>query len=507
MSLALKFAAYHKNTKGEQLSIPVGGYLEELYLEAWDQPFVIMKSTQCHISEFLLISMYAMAYAGLAHFYVLPTVALRNRFVDVRINENWKNSPFYQRIGRTTDNKGLKIFKGTAMAFVGSQAPGEFTEFAADVATIDELDRCDQNNLKMIDERLADSQFQIVRKVSQPIHEETGIDLEYAKSDKRKFFVKCASNHSQSLEFHSNLADEEGTVFDRKRKDAPRIVCSKSRCNSMVEREPGIWVPEGSGIRGYHISKLFSARVTPPQLVDRYRNALLDDAAMQRFWNGDMGIPYTIRGAKITRDILLAAIRDHRAVKRSPGPNVIGIDVGKRIHYVVFAPLDPLDGQQRVRLIAAGYVHDEKGVIELFNLFGAKIGVIDAMPEIQLVKNLQDAIPGLFRCNYLTGAAAQTEIARDAPKHNQFKQRLIQMNRTVALDLVKTLLAKGAMELPRGADKIEDLFAHLQAGVRVYDEEKRQYFWREGSKADHFHHCCAYGLMAMSARIYVNLIS
>lgn len=283
-SPALTLAQFHETHKGAKLtSIKPGEYLHDLYRDAFRvREFVIMASTQCGKTEWAFITSMAFAEYGVSHLYVFPTDQIRNQIVADRVDRMLYHRLYRHLAGDSdADNRGLKLLGKGSVMFVGSNSPVSFISYPADVITIDEYDRCDNKNLEMAVERLSASRHRYQRKISNPTFDGVGIAAEYAKSDMRRWSVKCHCGHSQILDFFKHLADEKGEPYDASGADDPNVVCE--HCRKPFDRfGRGEWVAaQASDIRGYHISKLFSTQVTTTELISRYRARITSGSGRQ----------------------------------------------------------------------------------------------------------------------------------------------------------------------------------------------------------------------------------
>lgn len=451
----------------------------------------MMKSTQNGISEWAIVTTFGFSELGLNNFYVLPTEQLRNRFIDTRVDGLMLRVPYYAKVlGSDSNNKSLKSYKNAFIAFIGSNSPVGFTEFPADVATIDELDQCDQTNLPMVEERLSASKYRIIRKISQPTVSGYGIAAEYEISDKRRWFVHAECGHWNHPDFLRNLADLKGVPYDRSGAENPQCLCEK--CHKPFNRfGKGEWVAENSiPYRGYHISKMFSTQVTTGDLIARYQKGIFNASVMQRVYNGDWGLPYNAPGSKIDKELLDACINPEYSLPDScTEPTVAGIDpggaAGDRHNAIVL---------HEGRLMYAGIVRDAKEIVELYRRFNVRVAVIDAGPERRMVHDVQKAHAGTFRCSYMSGSSEETELSRPKVQHG----RKVTVNRTDSMDATKEFVARQRFMLPHNAPILDggEFYRQIQAPTRVYDADRKMYIWTEGGDHDHYFHSLNYALIA-----------
>lgn len=483
------FAKTHKNTKGEALSIPKGNFLFDLYNKYWDKNVCLIKSTQSGISEWLVVTGKAFAKIGLNHFYLMPTDMIKNRFIDERIDRVIKNDVWFSKFAKTgVDNKSLKQWFGSMIAFVGSNSQASMTSFPADVLTIDELDHCNEENVIMAYDRLANSKNKIIRKVGNPTYDGVGISFEYQQSNKGYWTIKHDCGNWINPNFFENVCDEEGTLYS---KNEPELICR--HCNKPFDRfEYGYWVFEDNGksTYGFQISHLFSANVTIKELHERYvTRALVNESEKQMFFNNALGLPFTSSGSKITKPMLDDCIDiNHKLSTHSENTTYIGIDPGRRIHYVI---LNKNIQERKLEVIDFGYVMSTKELHNLIKMFNCRIGVIDAAPELQLVTELLKTYPYFARARYYSD---RVNIQRRQNRIN----RLVEVNRRYEMDHIRELFVMKHYKLPVNVETIkeQEFYKHLQAPIRVYDKDKDDYTWKEGSFRDDLFHALLYATIA-----------
>jgi len=99
------------------------------------------------------------------------------RYVHERFDKTVAFTPRYKEALRSgTDNVHLKQIGPGTISYVASGSASQFTEFAADTVCIDELDRCDQDNVVMAKERLSNSDSPRYCYISNPTIVGFGID-------------------------------------------------------------------------------------------------------------------------------------------------------------------------------------------------------------------------------------------------------------------------------------------------------------------------------------------
>lgn len=482
---------YHRTHKNERIVFDRKHYLQEIYL-ADDPDITVIKSTQCGISEWLWLQTLGKSMQGRSIFYVLPTIILKNQFVRDRIDRSILFTPYYQKLIKTgeraSESMSLKHIGTGGVAFIGSNSAASFTSYAADDVIIDELDQCDQKNLQMAPERLSASSDPRTIKVSNPTIEGVGIDEAYGRTDKREWHIRHDCGEWVCLDFFQHVVRKEGDDFiildsgwERDNDQDARPICDK--CSKPIDRfADGEWVKTGIGSRrGYHISKLFSTNTTLSELLDRFESGLVNDTALQRFYNGDLGVAFTAEGAKISRLMIEQCVDDYRMEDVEPGACVMGIDVGKLLHIRISEVLD--DG--RLRAVYIGTAHTYTEIRTLYRQYKVRMGVIDANPERRLSQKVCSTLPGMWMCFY---GSTKREIY-DA------RSKILTVPRTPALDAVKEALALQKVVYPKNVTSIDDFVPQMTAATRIWKEEREEFIWEEGSRDDHYMHAESYGLL------------
>ena len=499
-----------------------GRYEWEWYEESFYHSFRIQSSTQSGKTEFAIVSLSAGANDfGWRTMYLLPTQPIRDQFVSNRWDKQVRAIPWYRdRLSDgAVDNKSLKIFAGmngpVAIRFAYSKSESQVFEFPADRLIVDEYEQCDKANVKNAHGRLDGSDVRLSQMLSNPKFKNAGIEREMAQTDRRRWHERCAhdchrpdgSTHWYTPDFFLHIVDPETHRARDPHFDGTnelRLICDN--CGRPLAQQArmsrsGLWIPTASSsMRGYFVNKLFSARVPFSELYERYQAALTDDEAMQAFENNDLGRGLTLGGVKISEEMLNACIDPEYTLPSGVSDSItcIGIDPGKPIYYEIYKPRGDL-----MDLVAVGNVHDEaslRGVIEQYN---ARVGVIDEGPELQMVRNLMASYPHFYRCRYLTGASGRQNVSKEQTQTKNWQERrTLKVNRTVALDNVKSAFVRKIIRLPVNARSLDGgkFYAQMQASTRVYDKDREEYIWTDEG-ADHHHHAGGYAILARNVAL------
>lgn len=475
---------------------------------------MIKKAVQVGISELLICDAFGRADMGLRVFYVLPTIDLRNTFVRDRIDRPLLTVPYYRHRAKPTkkeeavmeiDNVGLKSFgENGLLFFVGSNSPVSFISFPADVAIIDELDKCHESNLALVPDRLSASKYKFIRQVSTPTIEGFGIDQAYNQSDKKHWLVKCEHcGDWWELDFFTHVvrqsADNVFELVDQEWNDNSKedigVFCKKcmKKINRLSQGEHVAEHPKNY-VSGYSISELFSANLTIAQIYHQFLEALTNESKKQRFYNSILGLAYTAPGVKLTRAVLdecIKAGQNYQMPSRSDN-TTMGVDVGQPLLHVLIHDY-PIEGHRR--LVFAGTVRDFEELHTLIARFGVRSGTIDVKPETRKAKEFQVQANSkdcqIWLCEY-PSAPQDQETSFD------LDQKLIKADRTQTMDALVNDYLRQLILLPANASTLEDgdFYAQLCAPTRVFDEATGRYYYTEGSRVDHFFHADCYSMLA-----------
>lgn len=480
--------ALHKTHRNKNLKIK-GTFLEAIYLD--DSKYIdIMKSTQCGISEYLVCFAINDAKNGRNVFYVLPTYVLKNQFVKERFDKTITYTKYYRSLISASKNlwaesTSLKMLNHGSIAFVGSNTANAFLSYPADTMVVDEQTNCNQENLSMGIERLSASEDPREIRVGNPTITNFGIHSEFKCSDQKAWVIKNHCGHYIKPDFFKHvvrMVDENIYIIIDKNYDQNsgkdiQMICD--RCGKPIDRFGiGEWVKtiehEHSG---YHISKLFSTNATLKQLVDRLGKGLVNDTEMQRLYNGDLGLPYVAKGAKIDEEILNNCIEDYILPKKPKFGTIMGVDIGAVIN-VVIREIMP-DGRKFLVYadqIKGKELSDIDKLVELCKKYNVKCAVVDGLPETRFSKKFANSFPGAFMCFF--GNEKKDRISLD--------DKMVTVHRTQMLDSVKENFMTETFVLPKNIRNIEDYYSQITASTRIYDTKKDIYTWEEGNKEDHY---------------------
>ena len=476
----------HTNSRGERLDFRDRRYLEKLYLGIDKWPlFVAKKSAQCGISELMIVvAHYEAAQMGLTVLYVLPKYEIRNRFVNNRIYKLYKRNAYYSHLIREAETRiqrtSLTHFGKGTIAFIGSQVESEFIEIPADSGFVDELDRCNQQNIGLIHNRLLASPYQYQRRFTTPTVDNFGIDIDYNDSTKSVWMIKCPHcGKSFRPDFFQHVVREtEPGLYvpldpDYEPDNDTKELKAYHTCGKQYRRlVDGEWVDEyrSRSWKGVWISQMFG-NPRPTALREQYKvlaAARGNQSKLQDFFNNTQGMSFTTKGSKIL-DVDLQGCMveyDPRTIADLRSVKLMGIDVGAEIHYVV---RDIVRDQHNVACLRQAEVGRVPAFSQLDNViekYHPKVIVIDALPEIHKVLEFKTAHREVYSSMFQEGLKKIGVNKSD---------REIKMDRTAILDYVQDGFASHTLLLPKNAAEQDNgqYFSHLKASTRILEVNEK----------------------------------
>lgn len=484
------YLEHHKNTRGLPMSLDRRPYLLDILLD--DSPeIVIQKSVQCGITEIATCIAYLEAIQGYSILYVLPNQQpMRNHFVTDRVDKHFIRSPFYKSMIRQakgqkgSDSKGLKHFGAGTLHFVGSNTEGEFSEFPADRLIVDEQDLCDAGNLDLAEDRLTESNYKRILRISNPRRPGArhSVGEAFKESDQKEWYVKCTKcGRHQPLVWEKNFIYKDDKGHWKLRDFKGRAKCKY--CNRLFNRlGPGKWVAQNKGapVSGYHISKLFIASTDILELYYKFIKALSGGpSALEIFFGSELGIYYISSVSRISLESLVACVDDDMEDWPEAQPEaviVMGVDVGAVLHYKVSILTDK---SERIA-IDIGTVSTWGDLLSKTREHEPDMIVIDAQPETHKAEEFAFNCPyNVTLCRF--GSREQLESVSLDWKRDPM---LVNANRTAVFDATLAEIDNRMVTYPIPAQFVEGFFKQMQIPIRQLDVERGRYIWTKGE--DHY---------------------
>lgn len=297
---------------------------------------VIYGSSQWGKTEVLICHAAACAgVCGLNVMWVSSTAQKRNKFVADRINPAFGTVPMYKKMfeqaqsrSAKSDSTGLKHFGDGSINFVYATSEREFTSYAIDVGVIDEHQDCHQENIRMIESRMAGSDWGFMMRVGHPdvdgSDERQNLDYLFKNSDQRLWKVPCPTCRAEiEIDWWQHVVHEErnkyGGILNVRPRDEEwkpgsvldmRPICDE--CHRPMNRlsPHGFWQPQKPGhVRhGYNLGNIYNPAPTNRlgKLFEMYLLARHSPGLMSEFVNKFLGKCWSLNAEKISQDMIAA---------------------------------------------------------------------------------------------------------------------------------------------------------------------------------------------------------
>jgi hypothetical protein len=509
----LAWAQKHRSIDGRAFSLDRFTPLKDLYEDDW-QHICVIKPAQRGISEWAItyaafaLDVGAKLWAekpGLNVAYVFPTAeALRDfskeRFSGLRKESAYLGSLFVDAV--EFNGVTFKQIGDSYLYLRGGWSEAQLLSFPADVLILDEFDRMDPRTIALARRRLNASVIGRELDLSTPTIPGKGIHAVYLESDQRVYAQPCPKCSVENVyEFHRDVVvdGEPFDVYQRWTRNAVARGTASLRCPACKADLPdqarlavGTWEaqePEASRIHGYAIPPLAFPFASLQRLAV---NAVADTPAEQlEFYRSDLGVPYTPEGAQITE----AMVRQMASMPVPEGERsriTMGVDVGARFHVRVSADIL---GKRVVLFMGSVATWEE--LTNLLRLYSVRSCVIDALPELHAAEGWANLHPGrVLRAFYPTPLALPGMLFRV-----KALERIIQINRTMAMDSVYSTFAQQREVWPEQIANDPEVIAHFTAPTRVVtaDEHGQETPHWVHSRPDHLFHAMVYDRVAMES--------
>lgn len=517
---------YHTSTKGKRLDLQRFHYLAKPYADI-SPDITLVCGVQSGKTEWFVVDGLALISFGASYQMVQPKDDIVALFTRTRIMEPLARSDYYSKHCKSMHLNRLFGWNcGTGetgkLRVVFSNRADEMISFPADIVGVDERDKCDLNNLALLQDRSLGSEYALTRDSSTP----TTVGNEsvqtiwwmYQQTDQQKYYITCKScGTSQALDWLQNfveeIRDENGKLLQYRlrdegwKHDGSRDIMPICRsCGGGLDRlAPGEWhpserLPNYIHKRGYHWNKFSSPIVRiAEQCWLKYLEAVNSPNLLQRFYNSVCGLPYQGSGTKITEDMLNLCVRDYYMdVEKDTceGPCSMGVDVGPRWLDVRISSYPYRD--KRIR--RSEYIGKVKSVEELPPLierFNVQTVVVDAEPETREILRFKESARCAVYICYTK--CKRGMILADLLLDKVKEERKLTIDRTVMMDEVLSTYARREVMLPKNIRFLSEknYVAEMTNPTRVLEVDdssgREVYVWTHGSDhsflADVYDYC------------------
>ena len=481
--------------------------------DAESEMVVGQKAAQMGFTEWALNKTFkAIDIDGTSVLYVLPANNPdATDFSTARFDPALEGSPHLSNLFTDVKNIHHKRAGHANLYIRGSRSRSQLKSVPVGLLIFDELDEMVQENISLAMERMSGQLEKQSLALSTPTIDNYGINQYYKKSSQNHFFFRCPHcNKLTELVFPECLVMTSEDPDDIKIRDT-HLKCKE--CQGRLEHNAKIdWLSEAQWVQGYtdkiiegfHINQLYSMTVKPYEIAILYLRAQSNPTDEQEFYNSKLGITHIVEGARLTDNDFEKCTGTHIKVGVGQGLVVMGIDVGKWLHYEIDqvfvdreSPTYDINLATTTRLLTEGKVRNFEELDLLMQQYGVSFAVIDANPERRKAFEFAQRFWGHIKlCFYATGITGKAIHIHGDEEHT------MSVDRTSWIDLAMSRFSRKKMILPK--DLSVEYKNHLKAPVRIYTKDISgnpigKYV--TGNEDDHFAHSHTYAELAIQLAV------
>ena len=459
---------------------------------------VYQKPSQVGISELNIAEMFYFGEtkAGNA-LYAFPTDTHITQFVTARVIPVIRqNRKLFNKVTGAL-NVHLIQYNKKSFYFRGAKSRKQMISVDVSHLFLDELDEYPDQAVTTLEKRLGAAENPIIRKFSTPTFDDIGINRQYKYndetmfgSDERVYMVKCEHcghwNRMDGYAFFTNVVRIGNNVI---------FVCEKckrefNRFKSPLDvnlKPTGVaeWVaahPSKQLPHGYLLPK-FASRIT--NILQIYRN-ISDPETEEEGFKSDLGIPFTPKGARITDEVIAAAVKSYNMQRVSGVNTFMGVDVRPdRLQVTVAQSLG-----RALRLIYAGE-NTWAEMPSLIRRYNVRTCVIDGNPERTNAKKLALDFKGKVYVAYYVDSPQLYEIKTNITKRGERFRYMIAINRNDGMaNILNGIMATPSIfEFPADINREPKFAKDLKRVIRTLKKQNNQtvYGFVEIGDTDFFH--------------------
>jgi len=426
---------------------------------------VVKKCAQVGISVLMNLKAFHLAkYRGITTIYTMPSDTDIWEFVKTKTDKIYTSNPELKK-DLVSDNISLKQIGNRFIYYKGTISKSASISTTADLLLHDELDRSSLEIIEQYRSRISASKYKGIWKISNPSLTGVGVDEDWARSDKKEWFIKCKGcGEEQTLNWDDNVDEIKGIY-----------VCkSCGRELSDRERRAGQWKPTAEGrISGYHISQMMASWLSAKDLIKEK-----DERGIEYFYNFVLGEPYSVGDALDFRRIIEECWTSEPQDK---DPFYMGIDIGKVKHYVIGSAKG---------IFKIGKCESREELEDLLRRYNPRY-VIDAGPERTWAEEIRKKFPKGILCflNRKNDAKAIVEWGGEKnTDEDRKKVGYVFVDRNRALDQMIYEMSRGEIMYSVESRTLEQYIQHWLVMRRIIEESKqnKRYVWSSTITENHY---------------------
>jgi thiol-disulfide isomerase/thioredoxin len=493
-------------------------WVKEMH-DSWVPYTWIMKGAQLGVTEVgINRALYTIDSKKRDVLYLMPTMGAASDFSKSRLGPALSLSPYLDSIFEDTNAVNLKRAGNNCLYIRGTRGRTNLLSIPVSELILDEVDRMDKQQLAMALERLSGQLVKHVWGISTPTVPDHGIHTLYKTTTQEHFMFKCPRCGRRTELVWPECVEICGEYATDPNCQRSFLKCKE--CGGRLEQQAkpeflsgAEWVPTALNanpdFRGMHISQLYSFTVSPAELVIAHFAGRNDEFAAKEFHNSKLGMPFVAPGARVTAEMIEAAIRDHSMdglrPQRSGRLITMGVDQGENESFIVICEwlfdreLGPDLGESaicKVLWVGKFFGEDWDRLDQLMSEFQVLYAVVDADPNVNEARRF---------CRRFNGYASTTRY-RAGNEGNEMTVKdgdsgapMVQVDRTSWLgkSLSRFKQNPARVWLPR--DVPEEFCTHVKNLTRTVEKnamgEVIGVYINTG--ADHFAHAFCYANIAL----------
>ncbi len=405
-------------------------------------------------------------------------------------------------LGKTNRNDCRRIGK-TNIYFFGAGASirvkGEAKDASsarstpADWIILDERAIFDEDMAKQLNQRLGNSTIARRTDVGTPKIPGDGLDTIYQASDQRQWFIKCEKCNHYTCAEDEFIADADKAIIVYQGKGY--TACSHCR-EPIVPWAPGSkWVPKypDRTTQGYWVSQMLNPNRNLELMLQQWHDPEAYQWTKEEFYRTVLGMPYITAEHKLTQQMVYSCIGMDKMCESSRVRTVMGVDIGKVLHYVIGIKR----GKKQYDILKVGRVADQYELHDVAEKMNVQFAVIDHDPEIHMVEEFQKHEKYAIFLNRYSDTMRGQPVYIDKGD----KKGTVTSGRTKFCDMTHDAISDRQFNLPRRCPEMDEYAFEMTNTVKVLEKDEKTglsvYRYRQlSNKPDHYFHASLYFLLA-----------
>jgi hypothetical protein len=342
-----------------------------------------LKPPQIGWSETLMVKTFYMASKKEKDIiFTLPTASDRDDMVGSKVNRIIAQNPILQKMVKDHDTIEQKVVGSHIIHYRGTFTVKAAMMVSSDLNVHDETDSSNPEVITQYENRLEAKANGMRWYFSHPSLSGHGVDVYWQLSNKREWFITCASCGGEQILTWPDNIDLIRQVY----------ICALCKADLSDEnRKHGVWKPTAKGdFSGYHISQMMCAWITAKKIIDAFNDPMKDK---QFFYNYVLGLPYIGSEDRIEpKTVLQNCVDDVNDYYAKDDRVIIGCDTGHGIHYVLRNQQGVFLYGHETEITATKDPYDK--IAKFLDTFDKSVAIFDQGGDLIGVRKLQAKYPG-----------------------------------------------------------------------------------------------------------------